>query len=929
MKKSIILLLIVLMLTFSTVNGVSVEDANFKIESSKETYYCQNIISNDGCLIKADVTITKLTPGNKLVDLYLDSNQDITIRNHEDKRRGLSIATDKGKGRNIASSGQTLISDSNPITLDLYFYASETGKFNYSIKYDGNTWLVLDPIFNTSFNVTTPSLHLINGSNNNVSDNDYLTQNDITTGLSDGSDLTTFSTFNTLNATAYYRFNEGSGSNATDGSGNRRHGVITGATYVSSLGSRNTGSTALDFDGISDKIVVSDSVGNFNFGDATTDRPFSVGAWINMDDENSFRIASKWDDNAPNLEWFFGSGGNLRVVLQLFDNDLTERLGRATDVLTPNINSWLHVVATYDGSGNNAGIDIYINGTIADTTDVSLGSYTAMHNTSIDLTIGHINNGATTADGTIDEVFIIPSELTQSEVIEIFNNGLNHSGNAIKPFFNITLDSSNEYFLRTRKTTTGVDEVTVYLYENGSDVNLTLVDVHTVTTGWDIIPLPVSVRNGSNATFRFFTDRYAEFSEVQLIEGVNDSVNPSVIDESVNNTGLDCENGNTIRFSANVTDNNFIDTVFFGFDDLDGKNFVEADRIIDTDVFFIDKVYSATTAGNETYNFTNVSATDIAGNVNNSFNVLPYNYSCVIDVVNPIVTLNSPSDDTLDNLTVHDFVCSATDNGVLSNITLFHNVSGAFVAVSVVNVSGSSSSVNFSGVSTPFNGSYVWNCLVVDGSGNSAFASSNFSLTVNQTFPQLQIISISPEDGASFREIAFPFLTISFSFNSSFAGVNASLYINGSLNQSVNTSIGVNSFSGVSFNVNGTFEWVVNGSFNAENVISDFRLFNVSIILGESQFFSIRECKTGTGESIILVLIVGISLFFILIALMFNIGVFGFFGSIMLMVVSWFIAPCFNFFALVLGLFSFFLIIWFVISGLGFRNTTFKDSGWK
>ena len=66
MMKTIIYLIIFL-LTLSLGTAVSVENADFKIESSKDTYYCQNIINSDGCLIKADVSITKKTEGDKSV----------------------------------------------------------------------------------------------------------------------------------------------------------------------------------------------------------------------------------------------------------------------------------------------------------------------------------------------------------------------------------------------------------------------------------------------------------------------------------------------------------------------------------------------------------------------------------------------------------------------------------------------------------------------------------------------------------------------------------------------------------------------------------------------------------------------------------------------------------------------------------------------
>lgn len=88
---------------------------------------------------------------------------------------------------------------------------------------------------------------------------------------------------------------------------------------------------------------------------------------------------------------------------------------------------------------------------------------------------------------------------------------------------------------------------------------------------------------------------------------------------------------------------------------------------------------------------------------------------------------------------------------------------------------------------------------------------------------------------------------------------------------------------------------------------------------------TVAVCASSTGSVVLLYLIPTIAIFFIVMGLISKIGFLGFFGSIILMISSWFIGSCANIFGLILALFSFVLIIYFaVIVPLGFKNDTFK-----
>ena len=85
---------------------------------------------------------------------------------------------------------------------------------------------------------------------------------------------------------------------------------------------------------------------------------------------------------------------------------------------------WIHVVATSNAVGESKIMKLYINGEEVGSTRSDNGAYTAMHNTDAPAFIGRttIPAGASYqyADGMIDEVSIWGTELTPTEIKEIY-----------------------------------------------------------------------------------------------------------------------------------------------------------------------------------------------------------------------------------------------------------------------------------------------------------------------------------------------------------------------------------------------------------------------------------------------------------------------------------------------------------------------------
>ena len=172
---------------------------------------------------------------------------------------------------------------------------------------------------------------------------------------------------------------------------------------------------SMDFDGSSDYIDLGDS-DSLSFGDSSTDSPFSISAWIYMNDATNFRILNKY--NAPNYEYQFDLSSSDKLQFYIFDGSNYRGVGYDSAL---SINQWYHVVATYDGRGESSaqsGMVLYVNGSPVNDITYSSGSYTAMHNTTAPVNIGRI--ASSYANGKIDEVAIFNRALNTAEIAALY-----------------------------------------------------------------------------------------------------------------------------------------------------------------------------------------------------------------------------------------------------------------------------------------------------------------------------------------------------------------------------------------------------------------------------------------------------------------------------------------------------------------------------
>ncbi len=206
----------------------------------------------------------------------------------------------------------------------------------------------------------------------------------------------------------------GQGSTIWDRSDKANNGAITGATWTR----LPSGLWVLSFDG-NDFITVADA-DSLSFGNGTVDTAFTILLWAKMTDATGFRMIGKMSSTVR--EYLFQTtGDNLQIAC--FDAD---NLNSITTVASATVTSyegkWVFFAGVYTGSGLNTGLSLYVNGAVVASTGSTTGTYVAMHNTAIDLTIGVANFATPSfATGSIALPRLVGSALTAAQLLNIYN----------------------------------------------------------------------------------------------------------------------------------------------------------------------------------------------------------------------------------------------------------------------------------------------------------------------------------------------------------------------------------------------------------------------------------------------------------------------------------------------------------------------------
>jgi len=171
---------------------------------------------------------------------------------------------------------------------------------------------------------------------------------------------------------------------------------------------------------------------DFDFGDGTTDRAFSISFWIYPTAESTafpiFFITKREQDDNFEIQIVNDSNDRFRFFIA---NDQRSTGGALRRLMAYNtaaytINTWQMVTATYDG---NLGINIYVN-EAATTSVINDNSFTIMKTYPQDITIGvagwtKLNSGLS-YKGNMDCLGFWNAELTPEQIGLIYQKGVNN-----------------------------------------------------------------------------------------------------------------------------------------------------------------------------------------------------------------------------------------------------------------------------------------------------------------------------------------------------------------------------------------------------------------------------------------------------------------------------------------------------------------------
>jgi len=191
-------------------------------------------------------------------------------------------------------------------------------------------------------------------------------------------------------------------------------------TYKSVGGNANTAdhdvpgklNNALDFVGDDDYVEIADAAA---FSPIST--PFSISLWVYMHSASNFQFVSKGVVGADN-EWRLYTNVPCYLYFSLYDHSATAYIGRYYGTAL-SANTWLHIVATYDGGILSSGVKLYLNGVQVDAADAKVGTFAAVENLTHAIWIGRYSTAY--ANGVFDNVMFFDKELTALQALKLYD----------------------------------------------------------------------------------------------------------------------------------------------------------------------------------------------------------------------------------------------------------------------------------------------------------------------------------------------------------------------------------------------------------------------------------------------------------------------------------------------------------------------------
>jgi Concanavalin A-like lectin/glucanases superfamily len=203
---------------------------------------------------------------------------------------------------------------------------------------------------------------------------------------------------------AYWAFDQGSGTTATDSTGNGNTATLqTGATWTAG----KVGANALNLDGTTGFASTAAPV-------IDTSQSYSVAAWVRPTSTSGHKTIVALDGNSVSPFYLQIVNGYYVFALRDVDNAPTS-VQTVTTGVAATVNVWTHLVAVHDNAANT--VSLYVNGVLQST--VAFNSPWKANGAT---TVGRAKwNGASTDffSGAIDEVRLYDRVLTAAEITSL------------------------------------------------------------------------------------------------------------------------------------------------------------------------------------------------------------------------------------------------------------------------------------------------------------------------------------------------------------------------------------------------------------------------------------------------------------------------------------------------------------------------------
>ncbi|WKZ21454.1 MAG: Ig-like domain-containing protein [Candidatus Brocadiaceae baterium WH-1] len=212
---------------------------------------------------------------------------------------------------------------------------------------------------------------------------------------------------------AYYKFDEGTGTVATDSSGNNRNGTIHGATWTTGkIGG------ALSFNGTSNYV----SVPPLNYDE------ISVSAWFyrnSVDTATPDTVFGGWSWSRVEgyglyFNQYSGSRDTIRFIVTTQTSGGTKTQKHAIMNLGTSTGKWFHVTGTYSKTTGEQ--KLYVDGQLVNTQTHPAGNTIVPYTAASYMAIGALLSNYGHMDGIVDEVQVYNRALSDQEVLTLFNN---------------------------------------------------------------------------------------------------------------------------------------------------------------------------------------------------------------------------------------------------------------------------------------------------------------------------------------------------------------------------------------------------------------------------------------------------------------------------------------------------------------------------